>query len=388
MDQPLTRRWLRDHKSRDCVANFRLAIDRPEDILFLPRPYKERIKLIDQVRLHRLISAMPKAELHLHIEGTLEPEMMMTLAQRNGVTLPYATVDAIRTAYRFSSLQDFLDLYYTGMSVLRTRQDFCDLAFAYLTKVAAQNVTHVEIFFDPQGHTQRGVTFDTVLSGLTDALDKGQQDFGITSKLIMCFLRHLPEEQAFDTLKHACRCKQYIFGVGLDSTEQDNPPSKFARVYAEARKQGFAPVAHAGEEGPAAYVCEAIDILRVRRIDHGNRALEDPALVARIAHEQIPLTVCPLSNQALQTCPDLALHPLKRMLAAGLLVTVNSDDPAYFGGYVNENFVAIQQALSLTENEIVKLARNSFVASFMMDSEKAAALAAFDTFHAKWRRLG
>jgi adenosine deaminase len=327
---------------------------------------------------------MPKAELHLHIEGTLEPEMMMTLARRNGVALPYASAEAIRQAYRFNSLQEFLDLYYVGMSVLRTRQDFFDLAFAYLEKVAAQNVTHVEIFFDPQGHTERGVSFDTVLSGLTDALDKGRRDFGITSKLIMCFLRHLPEEQAFDTLKQACRCKDHIFAVGLDSTEKGHPPSEFARVYAEARREGFVPVAHAGEEGPADYVREAIDILQVHRIDHGNRALEDPALVVRIARERIPMTVCPLSNQALKSCPDLRLHPLKRMLAAGLLVTVNSDDPSYFGGYVNENFVAIQEALSLTPGEIATLARNSFMASFMTDGEKAVALTEFDTFNAKW----
>jgi adenosine deaminase len=327
---------------------------------------------------------MPKAELHLHIEGTLEPEMMMSLARRNNVTLPYDSVEAIREAYLFKSLQDFLDLYYTGMSVLCTKEDFFDLAFAYLEKAAAQNITHVEIFFDPQAHTERGVTFDTVLSGLTDALDKAKRDFGITSKLIMCFLRHLPEEQAFDTLTHACRCKDHIFAVGLDSTETGHPPSKFARVFAEARKQGFAPVAHAGEEGPPAYVCEAIDILKIRRIDHGNRALEDPALVARIALGQIPLTVCPLSNRALQTCPDLTLHPLKQMLAAGLLVTVNSDDPSYFGGYVNENFLTIQKALSLNEADITTLARNSFIASFMTDQDKATALTSFDSFRAKW----
>jgi adenosine deaminase len=234
---------------------------------------------------------MPKAELHLHIEGTLEPEMMMTLAHRNGVTLPYASVEAIRQAYRFGSLQDFLDLYYTGMSVLRERQDFFDLAFAYLEKAAEQNVTHVEIFFDPQGHTNRGVTFDTVLSGLTDALDKGRRDFGITAKLIMCFLRHLPEEQAFDTLQHACRCKDHIFAVGLDSTETGHPPAKFARVFAEARKQGFVPVAHAGEEGPPDYVTEAMDVLQIQRIDHGNRAMEDPALVVRIVSERLPMTI-------------------------------------------------------------------------------------------------
>jgi adenosine deaminase len=339
---------------------------------------------MDPTRLHCLISTMPKAELHLHIEGTLEPEMMLALAQRNGVALPYPSVESIREAYRFNSLQDFLDLYYTGMSVLLQRRDFFDLAYAYLKKAAEQNVTHAEIFFDPQGHTERGVAFDTVLSGLTDALDKGRRDFGITSKLIMCFLRHLPEDQAFDTLTHACRCKEHIFAVGLDSTENGHPPAKFARVFAEARKQGFVAVAHAGEEGPPAYVGEAIDVLRVRRIDHGNRAMEDPALVRRIAAEQIPLTVCPLSNQALRSCPDLTLHPLRRMLAAGLLVTVNSDDPSYFGGYVNENFVSVQTALGLTETEIATLARNSFVASFLPDAEKAAALAAFDAFQAKW----
>ena len=327
---------------------------------------------------------MPKAELHLHIEGTLEPEMMMTLARRNGVNLRYSSVEAIREAYRFSALQDFLDLYYLGMSVLRTRTDFFDLAFAYLEKVAAQNVRHVEIFFDPQGHTERGVPFDTVLAGLTDALDKGRRDFGITSKLIMCFLRHLPEEQAFDTLKEACRCKEHIFAVGLDSTEIGHPPSKFSRVYAEARKEGFVPVAHAGEEGPPSYVCEAIDILQVRRIDHGNRALEDSALVDRIARERIPMTVCPLSNQALKSCPNLRLHPLKKMLAAGLLVTVNSDDPSYFGGYVNENYAAVQAALGLAEPDLATLARNSFIASFLPDSEKAAAIATFDMFHEKW----
>jgi adenosine deaminase len=327
---------------------------------------------------------MPKAELHVHIEGTLEPEMMMALAQRNNIVLPHASVEAIRAAYQFGSLQDFLNIYYTGMSVLRTRQDFFDLAYAYLEKVAAQNVTHAEIFFDPQGHTDRGISFDTVLSGLTDALDKGWRDFRITTKLIMCFLRHLPEEQAFDTLKHACRCKAHILGVGLDSTEKSHPPSQFARVFAEARREGFIPVAHAGEEGPPAYVYEAIDVLNVRRIDHGNRALEDAALTARIAREQIPLTVCPLSNAALQTCPDLTKHPLRRMLAEGILATVNSDDPAYFGGYVNENYAAIQEALDLTEHEIATLGRNSFLASFLADPAKAKAVEQFDSFRSKW----
>jgi len=327
---------------------------------------------------------MPKAELHLHIEGTLEPEMMMALAKRNNVALPYDSVDAVRAAYRFGSLQDFLDIYYLGMSVLLKREDFFDLAFAYLEKVAAENVTHAEIFFDPQGHTERGVSFDTVLSGLTDALDKARRDFGMTSRLIMCFLRHLPEEQAFDTLTQACRCKDHIFAVGLDSSEKGHPPSKFVRVFAEARSQGFVAVAHAGEEGPPAYVREALDLLGVRRIDHGNRAMEDPALVARIVREKIPLTVCPLSNQALKACPDLTVHPLRRMLAAGMLVTVNSDDPSYFGGYLNANFVAIQEALGLNKAEIATLGRNSFVASFLPDADKAAALARFEAFLAKW----
>ncbi len=349
-----------------------------------PQPEPRKDGTIDQARLHQFIAAMPKAELHLHIEGTLEPEMMLALAQRNNVTLPYAGIEAVRDAYHFSSLQDFLDLYYLGMSVLRTRQDFFDLASAYLERIAAQNVTHAEIFFDPQGHTERGITFDTVLSGLTDALDKARRDFGITSRLIMCFLRHLPEEQAFDTLHHACRCKDHIFAVGLDSSERGHPPSKFARVFAAARNEGFVPVAHAGEEGPPAYVREAIDLLQVRRIDHGNRAMDDPALVARIAAAGLPMTICPLSNRALQTCPDLTRHPLKRMLRAGLLATVNSDDPSYFGGYVNENFVAIQQALALDHADIVTLARNSFIGSFLPDADKAAALVRFDAFAAKW----
>jgi adenosine deaminase len=344
----------------------------------------ERTPPIDRTNLHHFISAMPKAELHLHIEGTLEPEMMMALAQRNGVALPYAGVDTIRDAYRFESLQDFLDLYYIGMSVLRTRQDFFDLASAYLEKAASQNVVHAEIFFDPQAHTARGIAFDTVLSGLTDALDQARREYGISSRLIMCFLRHLPEEQAFDTLAQACRCKEHIFAVGLDSSEAGHPPSKFDRVYAAARREGFVPVAHAGEEGPPSYVGEAIDMLRVRRIDHGNRALEDPGLVARIARERIPLTVCPLSNRNLKVCLDLAAHPLRRMLAAGLLATVNSDDPSYFGGYVNENFLAVQAALALTREEIATLARNSFTASFLPDRAKAAALDAFEAFDRRW----
>ncbi len=330
--------------------------------------------------LNRFIEAMPKAELHLHIEGTLEPEMMIALAQRNGIQLPYADVDAVRRAFAFGSLQDFLEVYYAGMSVLVTSRDFFDLAFAYLSRMHSQNVRHVEIFFDPQGHTARGVSFDTVLSGLVDALEHAKRDFGISSKLIMCFLRHLPEEEAFSTLKDACRCRDHIFAIGLDSSEKGYPPSKFSRVYREARQQGFVTVAHAGEEGPPAYVCEALDDLEVKRIDHGNRALEDPYLVQRLANDQVPMTVCPLSNQRLQVCPDLTQHPLRRMLKSGLLVSVNSDDPSYFGGYLTENFIAIQSALDLDRSEIIQLGRNAFKSSFMTDAEKQSALDQFDNF--------
>jgi adenosine deaminase len=328
----------------------------------------------------RFIEAMPKAELHLHIEGTLEPEMMMALAERNGVRLPYADVEAVRRAFAFGSLQDFLDVYYAGMSVLVTSRDFFDLAFAYLTRMHVQQVRHVEIFFDPQGHTVRGVSFDTVLSGLVDALERAKREYGISSKLIMCFLRHLPEEEAFSTLKDACRCRDHIFAIGLDSSEKGHPPSKFSRVYREAREKGFVAVAHAGEEGPPAYVCEALDDLQVKRIDHGNRALEDASLVERLARDQVPMTVCPLSNQRLQVCPDLTQHPLRSMLKAGLLVTVNSDDPSYFGGYITENFLAIQSSLDLDRNEIIQLGKNAFKSSFMTDAEKQAALDAFDRF--------
>ncbi len=330
------------------------------------------------------ITHMPKAELHLHIEGTLEPEMMMLLAKRNAISLPYATVDEICKAYDFSNLQDFLDLYYAGMSVLITRQDFFDLTWAYLKKVHTQNVTHVEIFFDPQGHTERGISFDTVLSALTDALDKARRELGITSKLIMSFLRHLSEEEAFDTLAFAVKAKDQIFAVGLDSSELGHPPSKFERVYAEARKQGFIAVAHCGEEGPAQNVADGLDLLKIDRIDHGNRALEDPALVSRIAAMNIALTVCPLSNLRLQVVTDMKDHPLRKMLKAGLRATVNSDDPAYFGGYMTENYLAVYEALDLSRDEIIQLGRNSYLGSFMNDTDKQAALESFDSFATKF----
>lgn len=320
--------------------------------------------------LNLLIDKLPKAELHLHIEGTLEPELMLQLAQRNGVTLPYNTVEEVRKAFEFDCLQDFLDVYYHGMSVLVTERDFYDLTMAYLQKVHADSVTHVEIFFDPQGHTERGIAFETVLGGITTALDVAGREMNITSRLIMCFLRHLPEEQAFETLQCACKHKEFVYGVGLDSSEQGYPPANFSRVFAQARKEGFVPVAHAGEEGPVEYVQAALDDLQVKRVDHGNRAFDDPAMVQRLAKEQTPLTMCPLSNLRLKGITSLQEHPVKKALNAGIVATINSDDPSYFGGYINDNYKAVQQALDLDVNDLVTLAKNSFVASFIGDKEK------------------
>lgn len=321
-----------------------------------------------------LIDTLPKAELHLHIEGTLEPEMMLALARRNKVQLPYKDVDEIRKAYEFNCLQDFLNLYYQGMAVLLTEQDFYDLTWAYLLRVQADGLTHVEMFFDPQAHTSRGVSFETVLGGITSALEDARKDMGITSKLIMCFLRHLPEDEAFDALNCACKHKEHIFGVGLDSSEQGHPPAKFARVFEAARNEGFTPVAHAGEEGSAGNVREALDVLKIARVDHGNHALDDPSLTRRLAEQQTPLTMCPISNWRLKGIPSLAASPVKKALDAGLLVTVNSDDPSYFGGYLNDNYRAVHQHLGLTEEEIVTLAKNSFAGSFLSDAEKQAQL--------------
>ena len=326
------------------------------------------------------IAGLPKAELHLHIEGSLEPEMMFALAQRNGVTLAFGSVEAIGAAYDFSNLQDFLDIYYQGMAVLLTEQDFFDLTTAYLARAAADGVRHVEIFFDPQGHTARGVAFATVVGGIARALAAAP---GITSRLIMCFLRHLPEAEAEATLDAALPHLAQIHGVGLDSSEQGHPPEKFARVFARARALGLKIVAHAGEEGPPDYVWQALDVLGVDRIDHGNRALEDAALVERIVADGLTLTVCPLSNLKLCVVDDLAHHPLRRMLAAGLRATVNSDDPAYFGGYVNANFIAVAEALDLTRAEIINLARNSFTGSFLPVAEQAVHLAAIDAWAAR-----
>jgi adenosine deaminase len=313
----------------------------------------------------QLIASLPKAELHIHIEGSLEPEMMFQLAQRNGISLPYADVDAIQDAYSFDCLQDFLDLYYQGMSVLLTEQDFHDLTWAYLLRCQQDNVVHTEIFFDPQGHTDRGVTFATAFEGIWSALQRGEQELGISSKVIMCFLRHLDEDSAFATLSQAEPYLERIAGVGLDSSEVGHPPSNFYRVFERAADMGLKRVAHAGEEGPPEYVYQALDGLRVDRIDHGNRALEDQDLVSRLVQRKIPLTVCPQSNLRLAVIGDMSDHPIRKMLALGLRVTVNSDDPAYFGGYMNDNFNALVDAVDLSRDEIIKLVKNSFTSSFL-----------------------
>ena len=325
------------------------------------------------------IAGLPKAELHLHIEGSLEPEMLFALAHRNALAIPFASVAAVRAAYEFSNLQDFLDIYYQGMSVLITEADFFDLTAAYLARAEADAVRHVEIFFDPQGHTARGVAFAVVIGGISRALAAARAR-GMSSKLILCFLRHLSEAEAQATLDEALPFLVLIDGVGLDSSEVGHPPAKFARVFARARALGLRLVAHAGEEGPPAYVHEALDVLGVDRIDHGNRALEDPALVARLAAAAMCLTVCPLSNVKLCVVDDLAAHPLRRMLSAGLVVTVNSDDPAYFGGYVNANFVAVADALDLQREEVITLARNSFTGSFLDAPAQAEQLAAIKAY--------
>lgn len=316
-----------------------------------------------------LVARLPKAELHLHLEGSLEPELMFDLAQRNGIAIPYASVEEIRAAYEFSNLQDFLDIYYVGMNVLQTVEDFYDLTRAYLERVHADNVRHVEVFFDPQGHTDRGIAFETVIDGITRALDDAETEWGMTHKLILCFLRHLSEEAAFETLEQAMPHLDRIDGVGLDSSEMGHPPSKFARVFAKAGELGLKRVAHAGEEGPPEYVYEALDVLKVDRLDHGNRSLEDKALVDRLVTEQMTLTVCPLSNLRLCGVERLEDHPMKRMLELGLRATCNSDDPAYFGGYVNDNYVRTAEAVGLTADDIVELARNSFRGSFLEPAE-------------------
>jgi adenosine deaminase len=324
------------------------------------------------------IGAMPKAELHCHLEGTLEPELIFALARRNGVALRHRSVAALRRAYSFRNLQDFLDLYYQGTSVLLKEQDFYELTSAYLVKAARQRVVHAELFFDPQAHAARGVPFATVIGGISRALADGEATLGITSRLIMCFLRHLPEADAEATLDAMLPYRAAIAGIGLDSSELGNPPGKFRNVFARARALGFSCVAHAGEEGPAAYVSEALDILKVDRIDHGNRCLDDGALVEELRARRIGLTLCPLSNLRLGVVKTMAAHPLPTLLARGLLVTVNSDDPAYFGGYVNENYLALAEETGLTRENLRQLAESSFTASFLDPAQKARWIAVLD----------
>ena len=325
-----------------------------------------------------LLAQLPKAELHIHIEGSLEPEMTFDLARRHQVVLAYDAVDDLRNAYDFGNLQEFLDLYYLGMSVLIDEQGFYDLTMAYLKRAAADNVTYTEIFFDPQAHTSRGIAFETALNGIQRALSDGQATHRVTGKIIMCILRHLDEDDALRTLDQALGHKEKIIGIGLDSSELGHPPTKFKNVFARARDEGFKLTAHAGEEGPADFIWQALDVLGVDRIDHGNNAKDDTALMQRLAADQMALTMCPLSNQRLQSVPDLADHPIRGMLEAGLLVTVNSDDPSYFGGYMNDNFQALDTALNLTDDEATTIARNGFVAAFMTDAERQSALDAFD----------
>ncbi|TYP63414.1 adenosine deaminase [Stutzerimonas stutzeri] len=305
------------------------------------------------------LNALPKAELHLHLEGSLEPELLFRLAERNKIALPWDNVDALRSAYNFGNLQEFLDLYYAGADVLRTEQDFYDLTWAYLQKCEEQNVVHTEPFYDPQTHADRGIPFEVAMRGISGALADGRELLGISSGLILSFLRHLPEEAAFKTLEQAMPFRDAFFAVGLDSSEMGHPPSKFERVFAKARAEGFLAVAHAGEEGPPEYIWEALDLLKVSRIDHGVRASEDPKLIQRLIDEQIPLTVCPLSNTKLCVFDDMSQHNILQMLEQGVKVTVNSDDPAYFGGYVTENFMALHESLGMTEDQARRLAQNS-----------------------------
>jgi adenosine deaminase len=336
---------------------------------------------MNRLAIEDFISGLPKAELHLHIEGTFEPELMFEIANRNHLKLKYSSIDELKSAYNFNNLQEFLDIYYSGANVLIHEQDFYDLTWAYLQKVHSQNVLHTEIFFDPQTHTARGIDFKTVITGIHNALVDGEKKLGVSYRLIMSFLRHLSEESAFKTLTEAMPFKQWITGVGLDSSEVGHPPRKFQRVFDEVRKQGFRIMAHAGEEGPPEYVWEALNLLKVDRIDHGNRSLEDEKLIEKLVSEKIPLTVCPLSNLKLKVVKEASNHPLKIMLEKGIVATNNSDDPAYFGGYMNENFVVVAKALDLSAEQISTLAKNSFLASFLNPEEKAAMLEKVESYY-------
>lgn len=333
--------------------------------------------------MQRFIEGLPKVELHLHIEGTLEPELMFRLAERNHVKLSYKTIEEVRKAYQFNNLQSFLDIYYQGAQVLQNEQDFYDLAWAYFSKAHSQNVRHAEIFFDPQTHTARGIPFETVISGLRKAQEDAEQKTGLSSRLIMCFLRHLSPEEALDTLEEAKPFRKWITGVGLDSSEQGRPPALFQKVYEQAEAAGFLPVAHAGEEGPAEYVWEALQLLKSRRIDHGVRSTDDPELIQYLIREQIPLTVCPLSNIKLRVFQTMKEHNLRQMLQMGVCVTINSDDPAYFGGYMNENFLAAQRDLELTKDELVKLSANAINASFINENARQVLTTELNEYYKK-----
>ncbi|MBA4408345.1 MAG: adenosine deaminase [Bacteroidota bacterium] len=320
--------------------------------------------------LEDFILGLPKAELHVHIEGTFEPELMFEIARRNNLKVKYSSVEELKAAYQFNNLQEFLNIYYSGADVLIEEQDFYDLTWDYLLKIHSQNVLHTEIFFDPQTHSLRAVPFSKVISGIHRALEDGREKLGISSRLILSILRHLSEESAFQTLQEALEYREWITAFGLDSSERGHPPSKFQRVFEKALEEGFLTVAHAGEEGPPEYVWDALNLLHVSRIDHGNRALKDPVLVQELVKRKMPLTVCPLSNLKLKVVRDMTKHPLAEMMEKGMLATINSDDPAYFGGYVNENYLAVASALNLTHEQIVQLAKNSFTASFLEEEEK------------------
>ena len=319
---------------------------------------------------HKWLNGLPKIELHLHIEGTLEPELLFKLAKRNSIQLPFNSVNEVKKAYQFSNLQDFLDIYYQGAEVLLHKQDFYDLTWTYLLMCKQQNVMHVEPFFDPQTHTVRGVAFETIVSGIAEALADGKAKLGITSRLIMCFLRHLSEESAIETLKSSEQFTDVIYGVGLDSAEMGNPPEKFINVFSKAKDMGYKLVAHAGEEGPASYIWSSLDVLNVQRIDHGIRAIDDPDLMLRLIESQMPLTICPLSNVKLRVFDTMASHTILDMLDLGVCVTVNSDDPSYFGGYMTENFLALYDSLELSRDQAIRLINNSIDASFAEGSRK------------------
>ena len=335
------------------------------------------------ISLHTFIDKMPKAELHIHIEGSFEPKLMFEIAQRNNIQLKYNSVEEVRAAYKFNNLQEFLDIYYAGAGVLIQKHDFYDMTMAYLKKAHEENILHTEIFFDPQTHTDRGITFETVVEGILKAMKDAEKDMGITSLLILSFLRHLSEEAAFKTLEEALPWKEHFVAVGLDSSEVGNPPQKFKRVYAKAKELGFKAVAHAGEEGPTQYIWDSLNLLHIDRLDHGNRALEDDKLVQELVSRKMALTICPLSNDKLQVVKDMSKHPIKKMLNLGLKATVNSDDPAYFGGYINANFKAITDSLELDKEDLYQLARNSFEASFVNDKRKREMIQALDTYFEK-----